>query len=52
MERKELWKEVLDKLQQVGNHLNTVGNEDLNEEDYHFMQRIEIVLQGYRKTYK
>jgi hypothetical protein len=51
-DREKEWKEVLDKLNQVKNHLNKVGNSDLTEYDYYMMNAIEREFDGIKRSYK
>ena len=52
MDRDKLWIEVLDSIAKVEKHLNTVGNDDLTQEDYIRITQIDRKLQGIENTYK
>ena len=51
MTRKEKWLKVIEALNEVGSDLNTVGNEDFNELDYYYKHQVELIMEGYKKTY-
>ena len=51
MDRKEKWLKVLEALKEIGEDLNTVGNDDWNEMDYYFEDKIKQVIEGYKNTY-
>ena len=51
-ERIKLWSEIIDKLNEVGKNLNTLGNPELQKEDYVSMTNIETMLDGYKKAFK
>jgi hypothetical protein len=52
MDRKDMWKQVLEDLKGIGTHLNTKGNDDLTQEDYYYINAIKTTLNGYENTYK
>ena len=51
MERELIWNNIIKELEKIGKDLNTVGKPNLTGEDYYKMQRIKIIIEGYKKTY-
>ena len=50
--RQKEWDEVLEAINEVKNHLNKVGNADLEEYDYYMMNAIEREFEGIKRNFK
>ena len=51
MKRSELFDKIMKLLKDLGKDLNTIGNDDLTDEDYIRIMQIERTLEGYKRTY-
>lgn len=52
VDRRNMWIEVLNKIDKIGTHLNTVGNDDWNHLDYYMADKVAQRIRGLIKTYR